>query len=151
MSGPSAARARVAAARTASRPDLAELALLLVPGAALLADPPWLALGALTAWLIWRWRGSPPARERWLLGISGAVAAMVLGTAVAGDLLRSRAAVPSDASLAAEYRAYWDELQASSDLITRSPSWTARLSTRRRSSRPLRGWAGWPGSRACRA
>ncbi len=115
MSGPSAARARVAAARTASRPDLAELALLLVPGAALLAEQPWLALVALTAWLIWRWRWSPPARERWLLGICGALAAAVLGTAAGGDLVRSRAAAPSDASLAAEYRAYWDELQASSD------------------------------------
>ena len=115
MSGPSAARARVAAARTASRPDLAELALLLVPGAALLAEQPWLALVALTAWLIWRWRWSPPARERWLLGICGALAAVVLGTAAGGDLVRSRAAAPSDASLAAEYRAYWDELQASSD------------------------------------
>lgn len=115
MSNPSAARARVAAVRAASRPDLAELALLLVPGAALLADQTQLALVALSAWLIWRWRWSPPPRERWLLAVCGGVAALLLATAAGRDYLRQRAADPSDARLASEYSAYWAELQASSE------------------------------------
>ncbi len=110
-----AARARLAAAGAAKRPDIAELALLLVPGAALLAGRPLFTLVALAAWLIWIWRWAPPPRERWLLVLCGGVAALILAATAAHDLLRSSAEEPSDATLAAEYRAYWDELEASAE------------------------------------
>ncbi|MEO8195566.1 MAG: ATP-binding protein [Thermoanaerobaculia bacterium] len=115
MPSHSAARARAAAARTAGRPDLAELALLLVPGAALLAGQDWLALAALAAWLVWMLRWSPPLRERWLVAVCGALAALILALAAGRDLQRERAAEPSTERLASAYRAYWEELQASSE------------------------------------
>ncbi len=115
MPSHSAARARVAAVRTAGRPDLAELGLLLVPGAALLAGLPGLSLAALAAWLLWMIRWSPPARERWLVAVCGTLAALVLATAVGRDLERRRAAEPSVERLVAEYQAYWQELEASSE------------------------------------
>ncbi len=110
-----AARARLAAAGAAKRPDIAELALLLVPGAALLAGRPLFTLGALAAWLIWIWRWSPPPRERWLLLLCGGAAAVILAATATNDLLRASAEAPSDAALVAGYRAYWDELEASAE------------------------------------
>jgi signal transduction histidine kinase len=115
MTRPSAARGRIFAVRTAGRPDLAELALLLTPGAALLAGRPWLSLAALSAWLLWMLRWSPPPRERWLMAICGGGAALFLLFAVRADFERQRAAAPSAAQLAADYRAYWTELEASSE------------------------------------
>ncbi len=115
MSNPSAARARVAAVRTARRPDLAELALLLAPAAALLVDRPLLSLAALFTWLLWIARWSPPLRERWLLAACGGVAALLLTAGAGRDLWRERAAHPTDARLVSDYEAYWAEIQASSE------------------------------------
>ena len=115
MPSHSAARARAAAVRTAGRPDLAELALLLVPAVALVTGRPLLALAALSAWGIWAWRWSPPRRERWLLAFAGGTAALLLSVAAGQELLLARAARPSDAVLEGEYRAYWDELRIAAE------------------------------------
>lgn len=115
MPSHSAARARAAAARTAGRPDFAELALLLVPAAVLVAGQPLLSLAALAAWWIWQWRWSPPARERWLLAICGGCAALILALGGGRELLQQRAAQPSDTLLESEYRAYWDELKTGAE------------------------------------
>ncbi len=116
MASSAAARARVAAVRTAGRPDLAELACLLLPAAALLAGRPLLALLALGAWGLWIILWSPPARERWLLAICGGLAALLLLASTAREHLRQRASAASASRWTAEYRAYWDELERSSDL-----------------------------------
>ncbi len=115
MPSSSAARARVAAVRTASRPDLLELALLLLPGAALLAGEDRISLAALAAWLFWLWRWAPPRRERWLVAICGGIAALVLTVATGSELQWKRAAPPPTELLAGQYRAYWAELEASSE------------------------------------
>jgi len=126
MPSSSAARARVAAVRTAGRPDLAELACLLLPAAALLAGSPLVALAALAAWAFWILRWSPPARERWLVALCGGLAVLVLAASAGREFSRQRASEATDARLIGEYQAYWDELQRSSELalaaLARTPA-----------------------------
>ncbi|MEO7793870.1 MAG: hypothetical protein ABIV06_03790, partial [Thermoanaerobaculia bacterium] len=123
MSRPSAARARVAAVRTARRPDLAELALLLAPGAALLAGQPLIALGSLLAWLIWIWIWRPPARERWLMAACGVAVALLLAIGAGREHAERRVTGISDAQLTRDYGAYWAEL---ADVSGRAMSRLAR-------------------------
>lgn len=115
MASSAAARARAAVVRTAGRPDLAELACLLLPAAALLAGRPLIALAALASWVVWIVRWSPPTRERWLLGICGSLAVLLLGASTLREHLRQRARAASEVRWTGEYRAYWAELERSSD------------------------------------